>query len=1745
MKNLILCAIVFCKLLNINAQAPIDTFPLLQNYGEDPDFRIIMQDMEEWIQANPGDPNHNLNPYYKAKYFMMPRIDQNGSMKGYAKTLSDYILQYIPECEGSFIASDWYSIGPDRDAPNTQFLGLLQSVWVNPADENHILVGNSGGGIWESKSAYTDPEWHFITGNPGFPGMGIQKIAVNPSNINEIYAATKMYSVLVYERSYGVGAIYSNDGGITWSVDDKLLEFIEDPSTNIFEDLPIFLPFTYNLTYLPTTSPGVYDLYLPFFNYMLKKNFATGEWVPVAGLTLGIDASYQDIQSVPDDPSFLFATLTGISDVGGNKSNVKYSTNGGISWSLLTEQIADRVLISVPTAEEMFVMYNYDDYLGLGPVNQLLVYDITGSMPVLVNTITTNIKFEGEMSVSPTNTDIIYVSDTQDALYKSINGGLTFDRISYNNDENTPDKSNASTTHTDIRDLLFYKPTTDITGDNPGNLLTGDHDIIFIANDGGLSKTTEGGGVSKLTGWTNMNRTGLNINNSLGFGSSEIDKNRIITTANDGNGFIRRDIGWQIGPNGDQGESAVSNSDPNKSIGGITNGSRQFNSITVGASGFAPNINMPTVPKFNTSAPNPSKKVVEYHEITDDVWTGTSDVYSIENTFPINASGYYDWDQISFTWFESSPADKSLAITQPITALEFVPNPSNPNLNFIYYGVQWSSAYPADINAATDHKMIRFNPNALAGDQWKNITPYNDGNVYPFADGSHWSAFNESYVFDIAADPSNPLEIWAGFTKGYYDDSPINWRVMYSPDGGDTWYDRSNGLPDFPINSLVYWKGTDDILFAGTDVGVYVWNKTEGTTTGEGVWECYMNGLPKVFVTDMEINYCTQSLRITTYGHSMWETTLPSVGITSYQAIQINEDQTWSQDFDTYTNVIVNSGAALTIENCEVRFPKGASLIIQPGGKVIVDGATLTNRCDFWQGVDVRGADPTVAHPDLVDIYTGLYPEDGDDHGVLYLKNGATIKNAVIGATTISGYFFRGGIIIASEANFINNQTAVTFNPFDYGFADVDDDNISEFYNCEFTIDDEYLGEDFDYHVIMLDVDGIDFHGCRFVDNRSGAPLSGTEGIFSEDATFRVKNVPCPPGGGGCPDPLPIESSFSKFFRGIEVSNTHFLPREVEINSVNFINNKRGILLSSVENSLIINNTFEVPDNISTHNYGLYLESCKNYHVENNIFTNYGLIATGPPFKTGIYVANNSNANTLIYRNVFENLEAGIICQGNNSHLQIKCNAFESMIYHYNIFVTSGELGNQGRCLGAPAGWDLRSQAPAGNTFSHDCSNIEGDFRVAITTPAIPPFEYRYHTGDPAYRPNENCYTSSIITLKECTLIGYDQNGNPSCPSTLPEESEGGSGGEMMMSMASSTNEVIVKELLKVDGGNTEGLISEIINSTSETELYDSLMKVGSYLSEGVLSTLVSTSDILTTPSLLDVLSENSPINVEVAAMLELSNYDVPAPVIESLADTISVNGDGEIIPIESDLAILMEEIELLESERSKYLEEAIETYLIENEPDSALVAASGENSRSLKWQTEIYFTIGDYNAATTTLDNIIIESEEDADFIKLYSIIIGIHSDNRTMREINADEELILRLIGGKYTTSGVKALNILKYALNEDHEEIFDEFDDFYFRVIEPIVEESNKTFFIYPNPSDNIVYIELKGELANNENVLNIYDVTGTKILTETLRTDFNISWLDVQKFTQGIYFLEIISFDANGNQSQKETMKLIIE
>ena len=780
-------------------------------------------------------------------------------------------------------------------------------------------------------------------------------------------------------------------------------------------------------------------------------------------------------------------------------------------------------------------------------------------------------------------------------MNKSTNSGATWSQISqYYPDETFPvSQPPENSTHADVR-ILIQLPALGA-------------DCLFMGNDGGIAKTINSG-----VTWKNLNGNGLQLSQEYAFASFNSNEN-LVTGLQDNvtklkNGANNQWTSFVL--KGDGGWSEADYTNDNivyasvwSAIWKSTNGGLTYTNIN---SAYNANDNNYLGNRFHIDPSNHNK-----------LWFGIEDlrVYNEPtNTWTVKY-------QAPTTWIDVEGTERKVG---DISAINVAP--SNGNVIYLAYRhCTWG-----------EERKYKFLKSIDGGTNWVDMS-------------ANIGAYDWTYITDFEIDPTNPNRVWASCAGYWYNSDPsqgVN-RVIFSNDGGITWGDFSTGLPPLPVNCLAYQNGTNDVIYAGTDAGVYRW--TQATN-----WQCFNNGLPNTIVTKIEINNCKGKLLISTFGRGTWETALPATPI-----YFITSSQTWNNLYDRAfnTDVVVVSGVILTIRG-KVTFAAGKKLLINQNAKVILDNGKLTNSCNgLWGGVEVDGDN---AYPQ--DIVGVLAPHQG----ILEIKNGGTIENAVNGITIGSTYIPTGdwiwnsfgGIILASNGRFKNNKRDVQFMSYpNYN-------NKSFFNNCTFETERRLnTGAIPTTRVSMWNVKNVSFRGSKFKYSAGNTYPIGSRGIgiFSIDAKFNVIES-CSSISLPCPTNSIIKSTFENFDYGIVSENSNTLMNATIVNSQFINNNFGGASLSGMHYPIFNSNTVEVGS--AYQSFGLYLQNCKYYKVEANSFNT---LTNG---YVGIYTRNCGVGVHEIYRNTFNNLVAGIIPQDNNSGttnftdgLKMNCNTFTNNDY--------------------------------------------------------------------------------------------------------------------------------------------------------------------------------------------------------------------------------------------------------------------------------------------------------------------------------------------------------------------------------------------------------------------------------------------------------------------------------------------------
>ncbi|MFM9986821.1 MAG: MopE-related protein [Flavobacteriales bacterium] len=221
------------------------------------------------------------------------------------------------------------------------------------------------------------------------------------------------------------------------------------------------------------------------------------------------------------------------------------------------------------------------------------------------------------------------------------------------------------------------------------------------------------------------------------------------------------------------------------------------------------------------------------------------------------------------------------------------------------------------------------------------------GSLFKSTDGSNFtqlSGFPAYYITDIATHNSDPNKVWitfSNFTPGE--------KVFYSSDGGSTWTNISGTLPNIPANAIIYSQGSNDGIYVGMDAGVYYRDNDLGT------WVPYMNALPNVEISELEIHYASSTITASTYGRGIWRA--PMYAIPNLDASISVSSPTGSYCTPTVTPqiMILNAGET-TITAAEIEYQ-------------VVGQALQTYS---WTGSLATGASETITLPNL-NYGTGVF----------------------------------------------------------------------------------------------------------------------------------------------------------------------------------------------------------------------------------------------------------------------------------------------------------------------------------------------------------------------------------------------------------------------------------------------------------------------------------------------------------------------------------------------------------------------------------------------------------------------------------------------------------------------------------------------------------------------------------------------------------------------------------------------------
>lgn len=143
-----------------------------------------------------------------------------------------------------------------------------------------------------------------------------------------------------------------------------------------------------------------------------------------------------------------------------------------------------------------------------------------------------------------------------------------------------------------------------------------------------------------------------------------------------------------------------------------------------------------------------------------------------------------------------------------------------------------------------------------------------DGRVHVSQnDGESWTEITAGlpyykHVWSIVSSKYDQATVYISLIGRHDDDFAA--YVFKSTNYGKTWVSIAAGLPGGPTNVVREDPKRKDILYVGSDIGVYV------TTDGAETWQSLGSGLPNAPVWDLQIHPRDDILVIATNGRGMW-----------------------------------------------------------------------------------------------------------------------------------------------------------------------------------------------------------------------------------------------------------------------------------------------------------------------------------------------------------------------------------------------------------------------------------------------------------------------------------------------------------------------------------------------------------------------------------------------------------------------------------------------------------------------------------------------------------------------------------------------------------------------------------------------------------------------------------------------------------------------------------------------------------
>ena len=837
----------------------------------------------------------------------------------------------------------------------------------------------------------------------------------------------------------------------------------------------------------------------------------------------------------------------------------------------------------------------------------------------------------------------------------------------------------------------------------------------------------------------------------------------------------------------------------------------------------------------------------------------------------------------------------------------------------------------------------------------------------------------------------------------------------------------------------------------------------------------------------------------------------------------------------------------------EAHLARAGKIVVEKGGRFTIDGVnakiTTKSRDEL---VSVYGSGNQVYY-ESDNMWQGIYLEGNPSEnqtypnkGVVELKNEAMIENAKVGISTmpLSGSWIgmmpgTGGIIEAEDAIFRNCEYAVRMYPYKNYLPSTGKiiKDLSSFRQCSFETTAELQEPGLKPQAfIWLDgINHLNILGCtlRNTSNESDYALRG-KGIECFNSNINV-NEYC----GGLSNPCnPVKSIIQGLECGIWAAN-YLANVPLTIHNAGFEDNSRGVYLSGINEATVTKNTFKVLQNNIT--YGLYLDHCTGYTVEENEFENGSSIA--PDASIGMIINKSGADFNQIYNNRIENLTYGVFPQGNNigkdklTGLKIKCNDFSNVtttdiaILGLPVFNKLGISEHQGA--------NTNEQSPAGNTFSWSGQSLYSDiYNMGSNIKRY----YHHDIQGTTPAPGENWvpkyYNPTKVFLSEVTGKDYISK-ETVCPTNIGDNALSLSGlySKMSTEVMNLQSAKLVRDIYK-DGGMTN--LPEQVELAYPWETYvmfNSLMLESPYLSEQTLIAAINNIELLPDLLLKLILVANPQCTRSEEVMLALAERQPPLP--QYMIDEIMMGADlpSPLEDLEATVSYYTSETQYCVNQlKTIYLNDSINDYAA----DSLMAVLSRDAFLGSKYEKAFlllsqqdYDGLNDWMTAVEgMLDGEDYENTQYAEYSQYLNILSAMRQEEIPYEELTAQqkEDLLALAETGEFFPAAYARAMLLRHVPEFSYEE------PIYLPVIQsqrkrnPIKQDSaneDVTFSVFPNPAKEYVIVEYKLTESDLDAVIKITDSKGVLIKQYGVKQAIGQQLIDCNSVPPGLYNFTLIT------------------